>query len=69
MFNNKKNRSYKISSKRNFKTIIFQNWNTKNSIPTEIWNCLNFPVIMDKKQLIKNNTPINNNIDINNLKY
>ena len=65
----RKNGSYKISSKRNFKTIIFQNWNTKNSIPTEIGNCLNFPVIMDKKQLIKNNTPINNNIEMNNLKY
>ena len=62
----RKNGSYKISSKRNFKTIIFQNWNTKNHIPTEIGNCLNFPVIMDRKQIIKNLSP---NVDYNNLKY
>ena len=66
----RKKGSYKISSKRNFKTIIFQNWNTKNNIPNEIGNCLNFPVIMDKKQIIKNSNPNTNNIiDINNIKY
>ena len=62
----RKNGSYKINKKRNFKTIIFQNWNTKNNVPSEIGNCLNFPVIMDKKQIVKNLSP---NVDKNNLKY
>ena len=63
----RKNGSYKISSKRNFRTIIFQNWNTKNNIPKEVGNCLNFPVIMDMKQLNKKSS---DNIDIlNNIKY
>ena len=63
----RKNGSYKISSKRNFRTIIFQNWNTKKNIPKEVGNCLNFPVIMDMKQLNKKSS---NNIDIlNNMKY
>ena len=63
----RKNGSYKISSKRNFRTIIFQNWNTKKNIPKEVGNCLNFPVIMDMKQLNKKSS---DNIDIlNNLKY
>ena len=68
LLNERKKGSYKISSKRNFKTIIFQNWNTKKNIPPEIGNCLNFPVIMDKKQILKNISPTNN-IEINNLKY
>ena len=63
----RKNGSYKISSKRNFRTIIFQNWNTKNNIPKEVGNCLNFPVIMDMKLLNKKSS---DNIDIlNNIKY
>ena len=68
LLNERKKGSYKISSKRNFKTIIFQNWNTKNNVPTEIGNCLNFPVIMDRKQILKNTSPTDI-IEINNLKY
>ena len=63
----RKNGSYKISSKRNFRTIIFQNWNTKKNIPKEVGNCLNFPVIMDMKKLNKKSS---DNIDIiSNMKY
>ena len=68
ILNERKKGSYKISSKRNFKTIIFQNWNTKNNVPSEIGNFLNFPVIMDRKKIIQNYSP-KDNININNLKY
>ncbi len=37
LLNERKKGSYKISSKRNFKTIIFQNWNTKKKYPPGNW--------------------------------
>ena len=52
----RKNGTYKISSKRNFKTIIFQNWNTKRKIPTDLGDYLNYPVILDRKKILRINS-------------
>ena len=37
-------------------SVIMQNWNTRESIPPDIGNCINYPIIIDRSKFKKNDT-------------